>query len=274
MTIQQNNHPQTLISFFQDFYCHLLVHKQGVLVATQDAKHAERTLQNKALPTNPELGSGDNHKIHEEAERSLTALAHCLEQQAILAHQEGGDFASACYREAQYIMAVLADEIFLTLPWDGVKYWEMSLLEQRLFGTHIAGERFFQNLEAFLTQRNPLKGEIAVLYATALGLGFRGKFRGENDGGKIALYRDQLFTVMYHHKPCLFSGTSPLFTQAIANIAQRSPGKVVDIGRWRFIVFWGSVGLYLFCSWMIWYNGTSGLLRETRTIIEDVRAFS
>ena len=44
----------------------------------------------------------------------------------------GGEYASALYRRAQYVMAALADETFLYLDWPGRDAWRANLLEFKL----------------------------------------------------------------------------------------------------------------------------------------------
>src|SRR5580658_64213 len=79
-------------------------------------------------------------------------LVSLLERQSLEAGQ-GGAFAYEVYREAQYVMAALADEIFLHLDWEGRSRW--TLLESELFHSHAAGEVFFQRVEDLLRQRDP-----------------------------------------------------------------------------------------------------------------------
>ena len=46
-------------------------------------------------------------------------ISTLLEAQEFTVSHEGGDFLMAYYQEALYIMAALADEIFLNLDWVG-----------------------------------------------------------------------------------------------------------------------------------------------------------
>ena len=72
-------------------------------------------------------------------------LVSLLERQALEAGEMGGSFAFEIYREAQYVMCALADEIFLHEDWDGRENWQ--LLEGRLFETHYAGEEVFNRID-------------------------------------------------------------------------------------------------------------------------------
>lgn len=98
-------------------------------------------------------------------------------------------------REVVYIMVSVADEIFLNTDWNGKSYWEENMLEKHFFGTQIAGEKIFKNIENIVHNNNNAEWIImAEIYMKALSLGFQGKFRGLLDCEKeINMYRKQLF---------------------------------------------------------------------------------
>src|SRR5215217_502558 len=93
------------------------------------------------------------------------------------------------YFEAQYVMAAFADEVFIHLEWEGRRAWTSNLLETALFQTHVAGETFFDKLDQLLRERDPAQKSLAGVYFAALSLGFRGKYHGLNDHGKLRRYR-------------------------------------------------------------------------------------
>ncbi len=257
-----------LLRFFQDFYYEMLRQKERVL-----SGRGRLALPNHA-PTGTEVAPQTTTAIDEEAESILKILENILEEQSIEASEEGGTFGVACYKEAQYIMAALADEVFLSLSWEGRKYWEANLLEERLFKTHVAGERFFKNLENFLQERDSLKRELGILYLTALGLGFRGQYRGFNDQGSIEKYREQLFVLVYHHKPSLFDGNELLCPSATRNTLSGSvPQNNKDVRRWT-LAFLGCLSGYLLISYGIWYGATHSLSKATNSILEDARTLT
>jgi len=61
------------------------------------------------------------------------ALLGLLNRQEAEVRRTGGEYASAIYRRAQYVMAALADEIFLYLDWPGREAWRANLLEFVVF---------------------------------------------------------------------------------------------------------------------------------------------
>lgn len=252
-----------LLKFFQDFYKDLLNLKASVLLkSTRTVKKVVNKRSESLLKT----------AEHKDAADVLDTLAYKLEEQALDAKRFGGVLGESIYKEAQYIMAALADEIFLGLSmWDGRHYWEMNLLEQRLFGTHVAGEKFFKNLDSFLTLNEPLRKDLGFLYLTALGLGFRGQFRGENDKGKLADYKEKLFFYLYQEKPTL--GKDPealLFPETVrATITQPLLSTHLREAKRWLLVFLGILGTYFILAYGVWYGVTHTLKRSTDMILED-----
>jgi type VI secretion system protein ImpK len=162
-------------------------------------------------------------------------LLTLLERQAADAGQTGGAFAYEVYREAQYVMAALADDIFLSLDWDGRRTW--SLLESRLFGSHMAGETIFRRIDVLLQRRDAYYLDLASVYFMALSLGFQGKYRGAEDMGPLVQYRRQLFATIYARHPKLFSEDVRLFPHAYQNTMDKGEAKKLPDQRvWLALV--------------------------------------
>lgn len=190
-------------------------------------------------------------------------LATLLEEQALLVLKEGGEFSALYYRQAQYIMAALGDEIFLNFSWPGQEIWDTTLIEMQVFGTQIAGTKFFEDLDDFLATRDPLKVDIGALYYFALALGFRGKYRGVDDHGIIKSYKDQLFLFVLRRSPQLFSGKRKLFPEAYAYEADQ--GKLLRLPnprQWYLFLglFLGILSVFGSVSWYILSWDFSALL--------------
>jgi type VI secretion system protein ImpK len=193
-----------------------------------------------------------------------------LEQQALEAGRRGGEYGASYYREAQYIMAALADEIFLNLDWDGKEFWKRNLLEFRLFGTNAAGEVFFQRLDRHLQERDPARVEMTALYHLALSLGFQGKYRGADDlAERMEHYRRQLFQMMFHKNPDLVKDQPNLFAEPYAYTLSHDTGKrIPHIRRWLGVI---GVILFLFLivSHVIWVRWTHDLGTIAQQIITE-----
>lgn len=173
-----------------------------------------------------------------------------LERQAIEAGQTGGSFAYEVYREAQYLMAALADELFLNAAWDGRSTW--PLLETRLFQTHYAGEMVFQKLDRILQRRDPFYLDLATVYFLVLSLGFQGRYRGAEDRTPLEVYRRQLFIMIFRRNPRLFTSSTPLFPQAGEHTLDRvTPRKLPDQRNWLWLIA-AIVSLWLVISHVSW----------------------
>ncbi|MBA4750249.1 MAG: DotU family type IV/VI secretion system protein [Alphaproteobacteria bacterium] len=179
-------------------------------------------------------------------------LYQMLDRQAIQATRMGGEFGSTYYQEAQFVMAALADEVFLNLSWEGRQYWEDHLLESRLFGTHDAGDLFFRRLDQFLAERDILRKDLAEVYLLALGLGFQGKFRNINDDGRLAEWRRQLYVFINHRTPALLAGKERLFPDSYAHtLATGDKEQMQDRRLWYTSIASVFFVIFLF-SHLVW----------------------
>ncbi len=194
-------------------------------------------------------------------------LLTLLERQSLSARRSGGDFASKVYEQAQYIMAALADEIFLNLDWGGGDSWKANLLEARLFQTHRAGEEIFRRLDILLQQRDPVYLDLARIYLMMLALGFQGKFRDQPDGeADLATYRRRLFNFLTNRDPDFEDGLTHLFPEAYAStLDQGELTRVPYLRRW-LIGIAVVLAAWVLISIPIWQD----LVQELRPAIQDI----
>ena len=203
--------------------------------------------------------AGDDREPPQKASSIHARLLALLEQQSLDARRSGGEYGASYYKDAQYVMAALADEIFLNLDWEGRDAWRPLLLEHRLFGTKMAGERFFEKLDRLLLDRDPVYADMAMVYFLALALGFSGKYRETEDMGKLAFYRRELFAFIYHRKPDLNAVDKRLFPDAYAHTVEKAEAKKLPhIRVWAFILA-GVCLAYLALSQLMWANMTADL---------------
>jgi len=94
---------------------------------------------------------------------------------------------SALYEKAKYPLAVLADEVVLTCDWEHASAWEAQTLEERYFGTRIAGNQFF----VLVDELRDDEAEMAQILYTCLCLGFRGRYR--EDAQELQTLRNRLY---------------------------------------------------------------------------------
>jgi type VI secretion system protein ImpK len=175
------------------------------------------------------------------------ALLGLLNRQEAEVRRSGGEYASAIYRRAQYVMAALADEIFLYLDWPGREAWRTNLLEFKLFQSYRAGEEVFRRIEALLRTRDPADEELAKIYLMALALGFRGQLRGPEAQARIDWYRRELYTFLTHRDPGMPRDPHSLFPEAYQSTVESSgAGRRLSAAR-----RWLLAGLLIALLWIV-----------------------
>ena len=244
-----------LLKQFYDFYSEV-IRKKKIAQSHAEVSLLERAPEPEELPSEQESVKTV----------SLTLLS-ILEEQALEAGRRGGEYGVSFYKEAQYIMAALADEIFLNMDWEGREAWKSGLLEFKLFGTHVAGELFFQKLDKLLTDRDPAFVEIAALYLQVLSLGFRGKFRDMDDEGKLDYYRRQLFSFIFHKNPDLLNMDRLLYPEAYAHTLAEGEGKKLPYAKRWIIVLVLLVFAFLVASHAIWAHVTEDLKQVIQQLL-------
>lgn len=242
-----------LLDQFEEFY--------GELMALREAARRAVTRVNPAgsEADGPEEDAG-RMPVGLLASEALDKLQSLLEVQALESGRRGGDFGVLYYKDAQYVMAVLADEIFVTLDWPGRETWKNDLLETRLFGSYNAGDQFFTRLEAVLGEGERGHPELALVFLMALGLGFKGRYRGQASPAKLDEYRRRLFEYVYRKRPNPSDPARLIAPQAYRHTAASATPKLLPApSRWLWVL--GGVALgYLVISHLVW-TGYSDTLR-------------
>ena len=191
-------------------------------------------------------------------------LSNLLKSQMSEIHSLGGDYWAGMYEQSQYVMAALADEIFLHMEWEGKDEWRENLLEYNLFGSKVAGEKFFKDLDKLLSDGNPALLEMATVYHQALSLGFQGQYRG-GDGVKLDFYRKRLHIFIFQRDATWLDETPTLFPDAHKHLLAGGAGeKLPYLGRWIFIIV-VLIAVYIGISDYIWRDLTKEL-----TIVTDL----
>jgi type VI secretion system protein ImpK len=242
-----------LLKQFNDFYQEVLRQKD-VVKQQVDGPRSEQ--------------AGDDADAAKDGLHSVQIrLMRHLEEQVLESRRRGGEYGVNYYRKAQYVMAALADEIFLNMHWDGKELWKSNLLEYKFFGTHVAGEVLFDKVDDLLKQRDPAMIEIAAVYLLSLSLGFRGKFRDRDDGGQLDHYRNQLYTMIFQRNPEMFSETKILFPETYEYTLDQGEGmRLPYIRRWVGVIVLLIV-VFLGVSHGIWEHSTGDLVKIAEDII-------
>jgi len=93
---------------------------------------------------------------------------------------------------ARFGVVAFLDETVLNSGLDVFSSWPRKPLQEELFGVHVAGEIFFQNLDRLLRQPDSERlAELLEVYYLCLLLGFGGRY-SKSSGAELRMYRDQL----------------------------------------------------------------------------------
>lgn len=249
--------PVPSVALFQDFTRELIALKWSVMNSPAgpppDASGAEVATQSR-----PNL--------------VWNRIVSMLNHQALEATRLGGPSSLEFHREAIYVMAVLADETFLQLEWEGHDYWLTHLVEAHLFRTHAAGEIFFRRVDALLTREDDAAAEVAAVYLFAIGLGFRGKYRGAGYSAGLEAYRAKLFAFIARRKPSLTPDAKTLFPEAYRNTIQNGVERPIPSARkWRVALACAFIA-WLTIAQLLWMNLSQGLNARLAKIDSTVGA--
>jgi type VI secretion system protein ImpK len=197
------------------------------------------------------------------------ALVGLLNRQEAEVRRTGGEYATAIYRRAQYVMAALADEIFLYLDWPGREAWRTQLLEFKLFQSYNAGEEVFRRIEAVLRTRDPADSELAKIYLMALALGFRGALRGPGGQARIDWYRRELYTFLTNRDPGTPRDPHSLFPEAYqSNLETAGSSRRLSPAR-----RWLLTGLLLLLLWILTSQWVwNGIVNDLWPLIAKINA--
>ena len=158
--------------------------------------------------------------------------------------------------EVQYLMAALADEVFLTLEWQGKAAWRNWLLETEFFRSRDAGETVFERIDRLLLKEDPADKELAAVYLAALALGFRGRYLGVDDGGVIDNRKRDLATFIAGRVPQINAAWRMAPDCYAATVHAGSGRKLRDARLWALATV-AVFAVWLAASTFLW-NRISG----------------
>ncbi|MDR1266850.1 MAG: DotU family type IV/VI secretion system protein [Holosporales bacterium] len=213
-----------------------------------------------------EEAASSSDKSLEVAERIWKRLNDFLKARTVHYLEQGGDFIDAFLKEALYILAAFADEVFLNLSWSGRSYWEEHLLESAFFGTHIAGEEIFRRMGQFLLGRENSLIEMATLYLKLLAFGFEGQYRAQEHKGKIAVYKQKLHRFIVQEDPSMDFFDACIFRQSYQPTLVDIPKQELPNPSWWHYTFYGFLLSFALATSCIWDVKTASIRHLARTI--------
>jgi len=94
-------------------------------------------------------------------------------------------YAAESVKLAVFAVVAFLDETILNLQNQVFAEWVRKPLQEELFGVHVAGEMFFENLNKLLTQNDSSEvSDVLEVYLLCVQLGYRGRY-GVRAGGDL-----------------------------------------------------------------------------------------
>ncbi|MBL8511020.1 MAG: DotU family type IV/VI secretion system protein [Betaproteobacteria bacterium] len=197
------------------------------------------------------------------AARVSARLATLLRQQEHEVANSRSEAEIQAYRRAQYLMAALADEIFiLDLEWIGRSVWLGELIEYKLFHTRNAGRHFFEMAAELLQAkvRSPLHVDMGAVFLLALQLGFQGMYRGSHGQMPLADLRRHLYRFIQTGQKSW--DDAPVFYEAYDQLAVGVvEQRLAPLRPWYMAILFGALA-YLGLSSMLWFYLVYPLMQQ------------
>lgn len=180
-----------------------------------------------------------------------------------------GGGTSDSYLDARYVMAALADEMMLhEVTWGGHGWWADNLLEHHLFRSSLCGEKIFRLGHDLLEGRLPGRTDLAMAILLALGLGFRGRYRGVDDRGAILDLRLRLYEMVYRRPPPRrIDWEESMPEMAVPSLA---PGKERRQRRPQLRLWLVLIAVLAVGYWVASYGLWNGITRDLRANAQAV----
>lgn len=211
------------------------------------------------------------------ANRVRNRLRYLLQEQDRRLSLAWGEDLSRQLARARYVMAALADTVFLSFQWSGREFWQLNLMETQLFGTDDARDRIFDDIERLLRDGREADRELAQIYLTGLSLGLgagRNTTGGVVASGAVASgaadVRRRLWEFVSDGQPSLDSPSRDLSRQAHAFTATEAPPRAVSSARDWLVALVLLLLIYLLLSQVAWFD----LTEPIREITDSIRALA
>lgn len=261
-----NASESAIVHGFQAFYYELLRQKERALslyFSPEISEDSEET----ALDTNDSKIKNEVEGSVVEIQKKLLTIIENVSNTMLAKSRMNPRFIS----DIKYTMAILTDEIFLNLRWDGSKFWRYTLLEKQLFQTELAGDKFFSMLDEIVMDLN--NEEMAFVYLMVLSLGFKGRYRDiENSHEHINWYKDRLYSMINTKSAKLyFPGRSHMIESCYEyTYRENDESRLPDSKFWSWCVV-SIVFFYIFISYLVWSNITGEIGDVLNKITEQTR---
>jgi type VI secretion system protein ImpK len=252
--------PTFLVQKFRTFYNEVVVYKNQKAEFT--AGFATAILTDYTADLSPD----------QSAQSLFARLQQMLELQLAESSWMGGESAEL-YPEAQYAMAVLADEMLSHADWPGQPSWGQHRLELAVFKTAAADIEFFKRVDRLLKNGPQTTGtrDLARVYLLVIASGVQGKFRPFDLVRPLAEYRRRLYEFVYGGDALLLYGDDRrIFPEAtLATVAGKGVRRFSMAQQWAAILILLLTG-YTVISHITW-NRVSADLKDIAARVEQAR---
>jgi type VI secretion system protein ImpK len=253
--------PTFLVQKFRTFYNEVVVYKNQKAEFT--AGFATAIVTDYTADLSPE----------QAASSLMVRLQQMLELQLAESSWMGGEIAEL-YPDAQYAMAVLADEMLTHMEWPGQAAWGRHRLELTVFKTAASDLELFKRVDKLLKNGPQTVGtrDLARVYLLAIASGFKGKYRPFDLPRALAEYRRRLYEFVYGGDALLlYADERRIFPEAIAHIVVGRGVKRFSLAQqWAAILVLLLVG-YTVVSHMAWKK-VSADLKDIAGRVEQARS--
>jgi type VI secretion system protein ImpK len=153
-------------------------------------------------------------------------------------------------RLTTFAVVAFLDETILNSQNPAFNEWLRKPLQEELFGVHVAGQIYFDNVDRLLMRPDsPQLADVLEVYLLCVLLGFRGKY-GATGGAGIRTAVDRM-----KEKIGRIRGPAPVIPVLPANDAPR----ILSTDPWTKRMLWTAVGCLLLAVLMLaMYRGTLG----------------
>lgn len=162
---------------------------------------------------------------------------------------------------SKFALAAFVDETVLLNNFPNREQWEKYALQLEYFGEQLAGNKFFEKLEAMLNQIEVTKDAVEVYYVCML-LGFKGRY---------AVYeQDKLLAIMQKTANALVKAgkivSVDLSPHWLAN-DQPEPPKKRGMPVWAKLMAFGWIGV-AFIIYLVMFVMDSSFLKDAMTPLQ------
>lgn len=231
----------------------------------QFARFYAEVMAVKAVAAEPLADASDSFK-QSRYNTIVSTLVAALERQSMEFAERGGEYGRRLFARGLYVMAAFADDLLLSFAWWGRDQWVANPLESRLFGTRVAGETLFDDIDNDLQDYEIGRRDLAKVYLAALLLGFQGRYREREGEDVLAEYRRRLYVLAYGHEASVDEAAEVLIGDAYERTQTGGVPQRMPYLRPLLYIGAGILGVYILISHAIWAYHTFDLAQVVRAV--------